>query len=371
MSYPPAMKIGLRCLVWPLAVAALVACSGRKPPAETRAAAPALASLVVHAEQARREQVWDGVVEAVNQVTLAAQTNARVLELPYDVNDLVPAGAVLVRFTDVEQKSARNAAQAQIASAQATYDEALASYRRFAAIYAKGYVATAQLDQQRARRDAALAALQSARAQREQAGQQVDYTVLRAPYAGVITHRFVHVGQAVQAGPPSPQPLIAMESLDQLRVNVQVPQSAIEAIRRFHAADILPGDGGGRRIPASEVSVFPYADPATHTFDVRLQLPGDKTGLYPGMTVKVAFATGQTQRLLVPASALVQRGEILGVYVLGQHGVMLRQLRTGHRYGGQVEVLAGLGDGERIATDPVAALKYLDEQHAAGASTHD
>ncbi|MDE2307752.1 MAG: efflux RND transporter periplasmic adaptor subunit [Xanthomonadaceae bacterium] len=364
------MKIGLHCLVLPFAVAALAACSGGKPPAKT-GAAPALASLVVHAEPARREQVWDGVVEAVNQVTLAAQTNARVLALPYDVNDTVPAGAVLVRFTDVEQKSARSTAQAQIASAQAAYAEALASYRRFAAIYAKGYVATAQLDQQRARRDAALAALQSARAQLAQAGQQLDYTVLRAPYAGVVTRRFVHVGQAVQAGPPAPQPLIALESLDRLRVDVRVPQSAVGAIRRFHAADVLPADAGGRRIPAGEVSVFPYADPATHTFDVRLQLPGDQTGLYPGMTVKVAFATGQARRLLVPASALVQRGEILGVYVLGRHGVMLRQLRTGYRYGDRVEVLAGLDDGERIATDPVAALKYLDEQHAAGASAHD
>ena len=360
----------LRPAVVSFALVALAACGKPSPPVQGKAPPP-LASLVVHAEPARREQVWDGVVEAVHQVIISAQTNARVLELPYDVNDTVPKGAVLVRFTDIEQKSARSAASAQIAAAQAAYIEAEASYQRFAAIYPKGYVAKAQLDQERARRDAAQAALQSARAQFAQVGQQLDYTVLRAPYAGIITRRYVEVGQAVQSGPPTPQPLIALESLQDLRVNVQVPQSAVAAIRQFHAADVLADGEGGQRVAATEVTVFPYADPATHSFSVRLQLPADASGLYPGMTVKVAFATGQTKSLLVPASALVRRGELLGIYVLGQDGVTLRQVRTGSRHGDRVEVLAGLQDGERIATDPQAAVTYLDQQHAGGGATHE
>jgi RND family efflux transporter MFP subunit len=173
----------------------------------------------------------------------------------------------------------------------------------------------------------------------------------------------VQVGEAVQPG----QPLIAGVSLKDLRVNVQVPQSAVEAIRRFHAADVLLDGDGARRVAASQVTVFPYADPDTHTFSVRLELPGENTGLFPGMTVKVAFATGEAQRLLVPASALVQRGEMLGVYVLGKHDVSLRQIRTGYRYGAQVEVLAGLEDGERIATDPAAAARWLVESRQGAA----
>lgn len=339
----------------------LAGCGGGTAVDVPRGGTAALTALTVHVEATRDEQVWDGVVEAVNQVTITAQTNARVLELPHDVNDVVAKGDVLVRFSDVEQKSARNAAQAQVAAAQATYRDAAASYARIAAVYAKGFVSTAQRDQARAQRDTAQAALAAARAQREQVGQALDYTVLRAPYAGIITRRFVQVGEAVQAGPPSPQPLVTLQALDNLRVNVQVPQSAVAAIRQFHAAEVLLGTDGARRIAASSVEVFPYADPNTHTFNVRLQLPGGDTGLYPGMTVKVAFATGQAKRLLLPASALVQRGELVGVYVLGEHGAALRQLRIGHRYADQVEVLAGLDDGERIATDPAAAARWLAE----------
>jgi RND family efflux transporter MFP subunit len=353
------MKPVLRHVVMSLAVVALTACGKGQPTAEHAGTQPALAGVVVRAQSAHDEQVWDGVVEAVNQATITAQTNARVLELPHDVNDVVAKGDVLVRFTDVEQKSSRSAAQAQVAAAEATYREALAAYDRIEKVYAKGYVSGAQMDQQRAQRDAAQAALAAARAQREQVGQALDYTVLRAPYAGIVTRRFVQVGEAVQAGPPSPQPLIALQSLDALRVNVQVPQAAVEAIRHYGAAEVLLDGESGKRLKATSVSVFPYADPQTHTFNVRLLLPPVTAGLYPGMTVKVAFARGDASRLLLPASALVQRGELLGVYVLGEHDASLRLLRIGHRYRDKVEVLAGLEDGERIATDPAAAARWL------------
>ncbi|MGA8277382.1 MAG: efflux RND transporter periplasmic adaptor subunit [Rhodanobacteraceae bacterium] len=351
-----------------VAIGLLAACSAKSPPATSVAAAPDLAAQVVHTEKARREQVWDGVVEAVHEVTLSAQTTARVLELPYDVNDSVPEGAVIVRFTDVEQKSARTAAQAQIASARATYTDAQASYKRNAAIYARGLVAKAVLDQALAARDAALAALRSAEAQSRQIGQQLDYTVVRAPYAGVITHRYVHVGESVQAGPPAPQRLIAMASLKDLRVTVQVPQSAIAAIRKFASAEVLLDNDSGRRVSASKVTVFPYADPQTHTFNVRMELPGDNTHLYPGMTVKVAFAIGEASYLLIPESSLIRRGEMLGVYVLGDHGVSLRQVRAGDRNGNRIEILAGLDDGEKVVTDPAAAARWLLEQRT-GAKT--
>lgn len=354
-----AIKLVWRRAALSLVAVALLGCGSRDPAVAAQDASPALAGLVVHAQIAHDEQIWDGVVEAVNHATITAQTHARVIELPYEVNDVVAKGDVLVRFTDVEQKSARDAAQAQVAAAQATYQEATASYERIARLHAKGFVSTTQRDQQHVQRDAAQAALASARAQLDQAGQTLDYTVLRAPYAGIITHRFVQVGEAVQAGPPSPQPLIAMQSLDGLRVNVQVPQSAVDAIRRFDAADVLLDGDGVRRVAASSVSVFPYADPHTHTFNVRLTLPGGDSGLYPGMTVKVAFASGETKRLLLPVSALVQRGELLGVYVLGEHDVALRQLRLGHRYGDRIEVLAGLDSGERIAVDPAEAARWL------------
>lgn len=336
--------------------AAMIGCSAPKAPARNaESARPELATIAVAHEHVRREQIWDGVVEATNQATMSAQTAGRIVELPYDVNDYVEAGSVIVRFTNVEQQSGQRRAQAQIASAQAAYDEAQANYKRIAEIYERKLVAKAQLDQAVAQRDGARAALESAQAALREASQQVDYTVVRAPYSGIVTKRLVQVGESVQAG----QPLIAGLSLNELRVNVQVPQSAVDAIRRHHAADVLLDSEGAKRVSAAKLTVFPYADAATHTFSVRLDLPAQETGLYPGMTVKAAFTIGEAERLLIPASALLQRSELTGVYVVAAGAVALRQIRTGHRFGDRIEVLAGLAEGESIAADPNAAALAL------------
>ena len=319
-----------------------------------------LATITLAPESAHREQAWDGVVEATKQATMSAQTSGRVLELPYDVNDYVEANAVIVRFTNVEQQSGQHRAQAQIAAAQAALDEAQANYARVAEIYGRKLVAKAQLDQATAQRDSARAALQSAQASLHEVSQQLDYTVVRAPYSGIVTKRFVQIGESVQAG----QPLIAGVSLNELRINVRVPQSAVDAIRRYHSADVLLDNAGERRVTAAKVTVFPYADPDTHTFSVRLDLPSQETGLYPGMTVKTAFAVGEAQRLLVPQSALVERSEFSGVYVVADDRVSLRQVRLGHRFGDRIEVLAGLSDGDKIASDPKAAALFLSRLRA-------
>ena len=332
------------------AALALSACSGSEdatPPARD----PGLQTLTVAPVSAARERSWDGVVQAVNQATLAAQTAGRVVELPFDVNDVVKAGDVVVRFTDVEQRSGRAQADAALRAARAQADEAEADQRRIADLAGRQLVARSQLDQATARRDAARAALAAAEAGVKQAGEQVDYTVVRAPYSGLVTQRHVEIGETVAPG----QPLVSGLSLGQLRVEVQVPQADIAAIREHKAATIRLADG--RDVDAREVIVFPSANPQTHTFTVRVELPEMETGLQPGNTVKLRFKLGEAERLLVPAAALVRRSEIAAVYVVSPEGrVGLRQIRPGEVFGDRVEVIAGLVEGERVALDPVAAL---------------
>lgn len=344
-----------------LAAWLLAGCGVDAPPGPGESADPPFATITVAREPAVRERTWDGVIEAVNRATLAAQTTGRVLELPFDVNDYVEAGQVVVRFTDVEQRSGREQAEAALRAAQAGAAEAEADFKRVDELVRRQLVSRAQLDQVTARRNGARAQLASAQAALRGAAEQAEFTVVRAPYSGILTERHVEVGETVRPG----QPLVSGLSLNQLRVTVQVPQSDVDAIRNHKAAAVLLE--AGRRVDAAEVIVFPYADPATHTFTVRLELPEVETGLKPGTTVKASFKLGETPRLLVPTSALVQRGEVQAVYVVDPGGkVELRQIRPGRRYGDRVEILAGLADGERIAAEPVAALNHLRAAREAG-----
>lgn len=344
------------------AALALAACSSDAE-APAPAAGSALETMAVAKVIAPRERSWDGVVQAVNQATLAAQTGGRIVELPFDVNDVVQAGDVVARLTDVEQRSGRAQAEAALRAARAQVVEADADQRRFADLAERQLVARSQLDQATARRDAARAALAAAEAGVKQAGEQVDYTVVRAPYAGLITERHVEIGETVGPG----QPLVSGLSLGQLRVEVQVPQADLAAIRQHRAAVVRLADG--RDIEAREVVVFPAANPQTHSFTVRVELPEMDTGLQPGNTVKVRFKLGDTERMLVPISALVRRGEIVAVYVVSPEGrVGMRQVRSGEVFGDRIEILAGLSAGEAVALAPDAALQA---QRRAAAETTD
>ena len=352
----------IRHFVSGLLASALLAACGSGEKAGVPEAVQGLRTLIVSEAAAADGRAWDGVVEAVRQAALSAQTAGRVVEVRKDVNDPVVAGELLVRLTAIEQQAGADSARAQLRAAEAAAAEAEATYRRFAALSQGQFVSKMQLDQARATRDASVAARDAARAQLAQAGQQAGYTAIRAPYAGVVARRDVEPGESVAPG----QPLMTVFAPDALRIEVSVPQSDAAAIRTNAAAKIAFDDG--RTANAAQVIVFPSADAATHSVNVRVQLPSLDPAPLPGSTAKVSFpATKGTAFPRVPASALVRRGEVNAAYVVAGGRVVLRQLRIGGQSGDQVEVISGLKPGEKIAADPVAAARALAKAREGGA----
>lgn len=346
---------------------ALVACGGE--PAKPRPL-PDLPTFEVGSAGGVSGRGWDGVVEAVRRADLGAQTAGRVIAVEADVDDRVAAGQVLLRISAVEQEAGADTARAQLRAAEASATEAERTWRRYAALADGQYVSKLQLDQARAMRDAAVAARDAARAQLAQAAQQAGYTVVRAPFAGVVARRDVEPGEAVAPG----QALMGLYAPGELRIQVAVPQSSAEAIRRDPRARVLLPDGRVA-VPDSTV-VFPAADIASHSVDVRVVLPALDPAPAPGTTAKVVFdadrgATGAAGApLRIPASAVAQRGELSGAYVREGDRLLLRQLRLGSRIGDEVEVISGLRPGEAVVRDPVAATQALAAQRRT-ADTND
>ena len=351
----------LRPLLLPTLLA-LAACGGDAPVA-TPALPKDLPTFTVAEGSALPGQGWDGVVEAVRRADLAAQTTGRVSAIAVDVNDRVRAGEVLLRITAVEQDAAANAARAQLRAAEASAAEAEQNYRRFAALAEAQYVSKAQIDQARAARDSAVAARNAAAAMLAQAAQQSQYTVVRAPFDGVVSRRDVEPGETVAPG----QPLMGVYAPGALRIEVADPQTAAEAIRRDpRARVVLPG---GREVVPAEVIVFPAADAASHSVNVRVRLPDLDPSPAPGTTAKVVFdaeagtaSDGAAAPVRIPLSAVAQRGELSGAYVKQGGRLLLRQLRLGARVGDNVEVISGLQAGDKVASDPVAAMQALAAQ---------
>ena len=314
---------------------------------------------------------WDGVIEAVRRADLSAQTTGRVTSVEVDVNTRVAAGTVLMRISAIEQDAVASTARAQLRAADAAAVEAQQNFQRFAALGPAQYASRAQIDQARAARDSAVASRDAARAQLAQAAQQSAYTVIRAPFAGVVARRDVEPGESVAPG----QPLMSVYAPGALRIEVAVPQTRADAIRRDPRARVLLP--GARTVAPAKVTVFPVADVVTHSVNVRVELPDLDPVPAPGTTARVMFdadasadgSSGATLR--IPASAIAQRGELSGAYVRQGDRLLLRQLRLGARDGEMVEVISGLHAGDKVASDPVAALQAVAMQRKAAGGKHD
>jgi RND family efflux transporter MFP subunit len=327
----------------------LTGCAGDAPPAAKAAPTPPYAVIEIRPERVPIERRLDGTIEAVNQGTVSAQTAGRVAEIRYDVNDFVPAGAVILRLRATEQRAGLAQAQAALSEATARESEAQTRWQRISDMHSRKVVPRAMLDEATANRDAAAARLNAARAALSSAREGVDYTEVRAPYAGVVTQRHVQVGEAVAPGTP----LVSGLSLQYLRVAVDIPQRVVEQVRRIGKAAVYVDD---RRVEAAKLTIFPVAAPQSNTFRARIDLPENAADLYPGMFVKVGFVTGEADRIMLPVASLVERAEVTAVYVFTPEGrTALRQVRLGHRVGDRIEILAGLAPGDRVAVAPLEA----------------
>ena len=289
----------------------------------------------------------DGVIEAVQQSTVSAQTSGTVVELPFDVDDVVDAGALIARLDDSEQRARFNQARADQAEAESSLDDAQRQFERIESLHERGVATQAEFDNARNALAAARARFNRAEAAVAEATEQLDYTRITAPYSGIVIRRYVEMGEAVAPGTP----LLSGFSLEELRVLVSIPQQFAELARRERRAEVSLDDG--RVLSTGSMTFFPYADPATHTFRLRMELAEPDGTLFPGMLVRVGIPVSERQALLIPESALFRRGELRAVYVLDdQDRPRLRQVRIGSRVDGRLEVLAGLDEGERIAADP-------------------
>lgn len=306
----------------------------------------------------------DGVVEAARQSTVSAQISGRVKEINFDVGDSVRKGQVILRIDEREAAQAVAGSQAQVMQAQAAMQNAKSNYERARQLFAQKFISQAALDKAQADYKVALAQAAASEAGAGQSALAHGYTAVVAPYGGVVAARLVEMGEMVTVG----KPLMTGFDPAEMRAIVSVPQDRLADIGAHPQATVeLPSLK--RRVQAASVTVQPAADARTHSTQVRVYLPASEAGaketsVYPGMFVRVHFVVGKASKLLVPASAVVRRSEVVAVYVVDDRGmVTLRQVRLGEAAGqGEIEVLAGLNPGERIALDAIKAGMALAQQ---------
>lgn len=328
----------------------LLSSCGNEEPSRAVTPVPAVQTATVEAREVEVTYSAEAVVEAVRQSTVSAQIAGRIVELRFDVGDFVKKGEVIVRIDERAAAQAVAATEAQVRQAEAALRNARAEYERSRQLVAQKFLSQAALDRAEAEYKAAQARVSALVAGAGQAATERGFATVVAPYSGIVSARHVELGEMATPG----KPLMTGFDPGTLRVSATVPQAQVAALQAGAKARIeLPSVA--RWIDAAQLTVIPSADPRTHTTQVRIGLPADVRGVYPGIYARAHFVTGRKPALLVPRAAVIRRSELTAVYVVSE-SIQLRQIRLGTA-GDEtsIEVLAGLKPGERVALEPVKA----------------
>ena len=311
-----------------------------------------------------------GTVRARTSAAIAAKLMGYVREVMVQAGDHVRQGQLLVtldtRDLDVSSRRAEAAregvrtavpeADSAVSAARANLDLAQATFGRMEELLQKKSISNQEFDEASARRKAAQAAYDTARARRVQLNSKLaevdqdvgatevtrSYADVRAPFAGIVTARSVEPGSLAVPGTP----LLTIEREGGYRLEASVDESHLGAIRVGQPVSITL-DSADRPLEARVSAIVPSVDSASRTYTVKIDLP-TLASLRSGVFGRAAFHLGTESLLTIPAKAVTERGQLQSVVVADNGVARTRLITAGQRANDRVEVLSGLSAGEKV-----------------------
>jgi RND family efflux transporter MFP subunit len=349
-------------------------CSGEKQTSQGRQEAKPIQGVVAEAIQPTAvEDFFEAVGTVVSRrtATLSSKIVGTIVSISVKEGDRVPKGKTLVEIdrrdlqaelqgTEAaleEMEGAIKAAEAGVVGAKGQRDLAYSTFKRYESLIGKGSVTPQEYDEVRAKYTVADAeavraeeGLRALKAKREQVKAKISYTrtllsyaTIASPFDAIVTAKTAEAGMLAAPG----SPLLTVEEVGSYRLEAQVAESWVAKVRLGTPAPVSI-DALGKELSGSVVEIVPAADPKSRTFTIKIALPSHpliRSGLYG----KARFSLGKKDVLAVPSEAVLQRGQLVGLYVVDAEGAArFRLVKTGKRHGDRVEILSGLNAGERV-----------------------
>jgi RND family efflux transporter MFP subunit len=332
MKIPPLFPLSLTLV-------ALAGCHPSAPPRETPPALPpagvTTAPAGVGTNQAVEQVV--GTVHPRTKTLVSAKVSGRVKTLVSRIGRTVKAGETLAELDAAEIAARVEQARAGLENAERELD-------RYRTLLEQKAVTRSEFDAVQARQRIAKAALAEAQSMQ-------DYTTITAPFDGVIARQLADIGDLAAPG----RPLLELESVGGLRFESDIPEALDDRIRLGENLSVQI-DGVAAPLKATVAEIAPAANPLSRTLRVKLdlpQVPGLRAGHFGRLSIPVSVAAN----LRVPLSAVLQRGQMEIVFAAVDGRAQLRLVKTGKRYGDQVEILSGLDADEPVITSGHAQLR--------------
>ena len=310
-----------------------------------------------------KDSVVDDIFEAsgtaapLRQATLSTKLMGTVVAVMVREGDAVAAGQPLVRLDARDLVAKESEVAASMADAEAQHHEAVTQAGRMRALYADSAATKAQLDGAETGLARAEAGVRAARGASAELGAMRSYAVVRAPFAGLVTKRFVDPGSFATPGAP----MIEVQDGLQLRVTANGTPSAV---RDIHRGQPIGATVEGQPVGAVVEGVVPSAAGNLYAINALVANPGGH--ILPGSAATLLLPMGPRHTVVVPASAVSREGDLTGLTVRTNDGDELRWVRLGRVAGGMVEVTAGLRAGDRVIVPPAGSPELTGAPAPAG-----
>lgn len=315
------------------------ACREQRGPRAPGAAVPVVPVRAQRVESRLHTATEDvvGTVQPKLRASIEAKVSGRIEKMLVAPGQAVKAGDLLAQIDARE-------IQARLEQAVALREQSARDVERLRALLAQKAISTQEFENADSRHRVAVAAV-------TEAETMLGYTKLVAPFHGVITRKLADVGDLASPG----RVLIEMDDPAALRLEAAVPEALIQRVQLGTKLEVRDAPGSAP-IPATVSEIAPSADPGSRTFSVKLDLPVN-TGLRAGQFARAAVPVGERRMMLVPAGAVVSRGQMEIVYVVADQHAWLRLVKTGKRLGEEVELVSGAGEGDLIVIEGAGRLR--------------
>lgn len=271
-----------------------------------------------------------GTLLAEETVSIAPETSGRVAEILFEDGHSVAAHAPLFKLDS-------DLARAALAEAGARLALAEANYGRNQTLRKSGNIAQSTYD-------ASLTELEVARTAVESAQVRLDKLTITAPFDGTLGFKAISVGAYVNAGTP----LVSLDKIDRLKVSFSVPELEYGRIAVTQPVEVTADALPGERFTATIVAIDPSVDVNGRALQVRADLDNRAMKLRPGLLVRISVKGVPREAVLVPESAIVQRGGTAFVYVVRDQNAEEARVRLGRRLPGLIEIVEGVSAGDDV-----------------------
>lgn len=295
------------------------------------------------------ELTFPGTVVSDNPVTLSTKVMGEITMLSVEPGDRVRAGETVVRVDNENLEAQRRQVQAKLDEATASLANAEKDFERFTTLFEQESATQKELDDVTTRYEAAKAGVKALKSRLDELENMLKYTELKAPFDGYVVKKMINKGDMARPG----QPLISLEKEQGLKVVLTVPEQDVDLFSLGDSVELGVEAAGVSSLPGLVKTVNRSAESISRQFLVEIEAPGlDRhERIKSGMFANVHVTVPQENQILIPADALLKRGQLTGIFtVTDQSELVLRWVQTGKKAGSRVEVLAGLSEGEQYVT---------------------